>query len=356
MHLSPEELTGYRDHSLAPEEILRIGLHCEQCPECRQKLAADADGAGALRALLSEEPDEQELVLLAAGRLPEARAREIEEHAAGCPRCAETIAELRQMAPHPAEAPVIEMPKRRGLPAWAWAAAAAGVAAVGIGMYQRQQQPVLLASLHDGAALATLNDAGQLAGLSNLDAEERGWIAEAMRSGHLAVGATIDPGQSTVLRGEASGASFRLLTPVDRRLADDAPEFRWEALAGASAYEVTVFTADDTIVAQGESSGMSWRPAAPLPREVRLGWQVTARTGGQRVLAPAPPAPPVYFEVIAPDLAARIDRARGSHLQLAVLYARAGMAEEASAELAALSAENPGSTVITGWRGSLAVR
>ena len=74
---------------------------------------------------------------------------------------------------------------------------------------------------------------------------------------------------------------------------------------------------------------------------------------GETLVRSAPPDAPVSFEVIAADLANRMERARGSHLELAVLYARAGMREEADAELAALAAENPGSGVVAGWRASI---
>jgi len=360
MHLSNEEITCYRDHALSPEQILSVRSHCDVCAECRDKLASDPYHAVALRALLSFEPDEQELALFVAGRLPEERAREIEEHAAECPRCAEAVAELREFAAPMDQAskpPVIAMPDRkRTAPFWVGGMAAAVVAAGGIAVLLRPHRSASrppVASLRDGAVVATLSASGEIGGLPNLDPEERGWIGDVLRTGRLPLGPSISAPPPTVLRGSPADESFQLLSPVDRRVADDKPEFRWESLAGASSYQITVFTEEEKIVAQGVAASNEWRPSAPLPREIRLGWQVTARHGATHITAPAPPAASVFLEVISADAASRIERARRSHLELAVFYAREGLLDEAQAEVVALEADNPGSPLVKQLRQSL---
>src|SRR5579872_5113881 len=84
MHLTEEEIISYKDRRLSPDQVLRVRTHSDECSECRARLAGDSVDALVLRTLLSDEPDEQELVLFVAGRLPESRAREIKEHAANC--------------------------------------------------------------------------------------------------------------------------------------------------------------------------------------------------------------------------------------------------------------------------------
>jgi hypothetical protein len=371
MHLTNEDLTCYRKQTLPPEQLLRVRQHCDVCETCRKQVAANAEDFMLMRALFSVEPHEQELVLFAAGRLPEDRAREIEEHAAGCETCTEAIADLREfaakqspMVPAP-KAPVqpervVEMPvRKRPLPTWLGVAAAAIlVAVVGFGlMRRREESPQLVASLHDGAGVATLSASGQVGGLANLDVQERGWIGDALRTGRLPAGAPLLAGRTSVLRGASSNESFQLLGPVNRKVVEERPEFHWEPLAGSSSYEVTIFTEDEKIIAQDMAATTSWRPSAELPRSVRLGWQVTARRGSSRITAPAPPAPPAFIELIPAEAAARIERARGgSHLELAVLYAHEGMVAEAQAELALLESANPGSTLVRQLRESLAVR
>ncbi len=376
IHLTNEDLTCYRKRTLPPEQLLRVRQHCDVCETCRSKMAADAEDLMLVRALFSVEPDEQELVLFAAGRLPEDRAREVEEHAAGCEACTEAIADLREFAANQAQqapaqkspaprvpeppARVVEMPvRKRPLPVWLGVAAAALlVAVVGFGLLRRRvDAPQLVASLHDGAGLATLSASGEVGGLANLGVEERGWIGDALRTGRLPAGAPLPAGRATVLRGAPSNESFQLVGPVNRKVVDDRPEFHWERLARASSYEVTIFTEDEKIVAQDMAATTSWRPSAALPRGVRLGWQVTARRGSSRITAPAPPAPPAFIELIPAEAAARIERARGgSHLELAVLYAHEGMVDEAQAELALLESANPGSPLVRQLRESLAAR
>jgi hypothetical protein len=44
--------------------------------------------------------------------------------------------------------------------------------------------------------------------------------------------------------------------------------------------------------------GTSWTPSAPLSRDRTYIWQVTARTSGERVIVPMPPAPLARFHVM----------------------------------------------------------
>lgn len=162
-------------------------------------LSLDSSGAAVLRALLTDEPDEQELALFAAGRLPETRARAVEAHIRNCAECAEAVADLGRHRPTQQPDRIAEMPPR-----------------------------------------------------------------------------------------QINRAAWWGVLP---------PPFCWQS---------------------------------PASR------QVTARRGGTRILAPAPPAARVFFEILPAEAAARIERARAvatpSHLELAVLYAHEGMLAEAAGE------------------------
>jgi hypothetical protein len=172
---------------------------------------------------------------------------------------------------------------------------------------------------------------------------------------------TIEAEQRGTLRSEgpvSKTPELRVISPSGVRVLSDRPEFRWNALPGASSYEVTVFDTELNEVARsGPVHSESWTSSKPLPRGRVLVWQVAAVRHGERITAPAPPEGSPRFEIVAEELAGRIAQAEAarprSRLLLAVLYAQAGLQAEAGAELDALAAANPGSPVVDSLRASL---
>jgi len=94
----------------------------------------------------------------------------------------------------------------------------------------------------------------------------------------------------------------------------------------------------------------SWRPAKPLVNGSTYSWQVTAVLDGRPVVSPVLPLPPARFKILGRGRAVELEQARkayaNSHLALAALYARAGLRDEAEAELRALLRANPQSRVV----------
>jgi hypothetical protein len=88
---------------------------------------------------------------------------------------------------------------------------------------------------------------------------------------------------------------------------------------------------------------------------MRLFWQVTANRGGERMIAPAPPAPRASFEIVSDSVAERLHRIEG-HLPKAVAYAREGLKTEALHEMSQLIADNPDSDLVRKLRDSLLVK
>ena len=88
-----------------------------------------------------------------------------------------------------------------------------------------------------------------------------------------------------------------------------------------------------------------WAPERPLERGRTYAWQVAASAGGKEDVAPKPPAPPARFTVADASDAVRLERLPASHLVRGVLYANAGLLDDAERELAALSVQNPNSEV-----------
>ena len=78
-------------------------------------------------------------------------------------------------------------------------------------------------------------------------------------------------------------------------------------------------------------------------------WQVSASKDGQEVSSPAPPAPEAKFKVLEQTQADELARVRqqvaDSHLTLGLVYARAGLLDDAERELQALAEANRDSAV-----------
>jgi hypothetical protein len=190
----------------------------------------------------------------------------------------------------------------------------------------------LIAAITDGGGTIALTDAGALTGLSSVSPDEEDLIRTALRTGRLPAGPPLLPA--------ASADMPALFGPAGTRVASDRPQFRWRAMRDARTYRVTVFDDARQEVAHSADLGVTWwRPEKPLPRGLRLSWQVT----------PGPPEP-AQFEIVPAYAASRIEAARAirppSHLLLALLYAREGVRDEAATELTTLSAMNRNSPVV----------
>lgn len=149
------------------------------------------------------------------------------------------------------------------------------------------------------------------------------------------------------LRGGAGdGRPFPLLSPVGKVVETASPTFKWAPLAGASSYVVTV--ADEQlneVVKSGPLTTTEWRARTPLARGGVYSWQVTALKDGQAVTSPVMPAPQAKFVILDQARSEELRRVRAAapryHLGLGVLYARAGLLNEAEREFRALVKTNP---------------
>jgi hypothetical protein len=152
--------------------------------------------------------------------------------------------------------------------------------------------------------------------------------------------------EGAVLRGPAAAPELILSSPLATAVLDGRPTFRWSPLPGADSYRVTVFDRDFNPVADsGPLLQTEWEPERPLPAGAVYAWQVKARRGDAELTAPGPGSPQALFRVLATERSAEIERARargGSHLALGILYARAGLLDDAERELSAAVRESPG--------------
>jgi hypothetical protein len=203
--------------------------------------------------------------------------------------------------------------------------------------------------LNDGSRKVTLDKQGTLAGLERLPARVQQKIEAALQAGRLEqphVLIQLAGRPSTLLSESGDGLPFRLLGPIGQVVRNAQPTFRWRALAGAQSYKVIVTDTDLNEVATSPPlSTTEWRMPQPLRQGVIYSWQVTALKDGEAITSPVLPAPQAKFKVIdraSARVLRQVERAYpDSHLTLGVLYAEAGLLDEAEQQLRALVRTNP---------------
>ncbi|HEY4423726.1 MAG TPA: hypothetical protein VGN10_05935 [Pyrinomonadaceae bacterium] len=156
---------------------------------------------------------------------------------------------------------------------------------------------------------------------------------------------------SSSLMGGNEKQEFSVLTPAGVVLMSDRPAFRWSRLEGATGYVVEVYDSQfKRVITSPELTTVSWTATQALSRGQVYSWQVKAVKEGQEVTVPRPPAPQAKFRVVDQGSFSEISRAKraygSSHLTLALLYAKAGLVNEAEQELRLLQRANPQSEIV----------
>jgi len=215
--------------------------------------------------------------------------------------------------------------------------------------------------LMDGGRAVGLDARGGVHGLPDLPQAEGAMLVATLVGGELPLAAV--PGELKENGGpqratRQTAPEFAPVEPLGRVTLDDRPVFRWSVLAGARAYRVRVFDPGYQLIAESALlTETRWRPEKALARGQVYSWQVTGMRGEAEVPAPRPPASEARFAVLdrvrADRLTAALMRTPVSHLELAALYAEAGMSGECLPELDALQAENPGSVLVARLRSQM---
>jgi hypothetical protein len=212
----------------------------------------------------------------------------------------------------------------------------------------------LIAMLYDGASQVRLDAEGKLSGVEQLPPAYQEMVKRALSSQELERSpllAGLTPTES-VPRGsdEEVGSKFSLIEPVRTVTLSEHPTFRWMRLSGATGYLVEIYDEMFDPVASSPRLGQPrWKMAQTLKRGAIYYWQVKAIKDGKEMISPHSPAPQVKFRVLDEAKASELWRARqaygSSHLVLGLLYAEAGLLDEAEAEFRSLQKENPGSAI-----------
>jgi len=203
--------------------------------------------------------------------------------------------------------------------------------------------------LNDGNQKITVDKQGALAGLERLPSPTQQRIRAALQTGRLEQSsalAQVAGASSTLLGKSENGLPFRLIAPLGQVVRSEQPTFRWQALSGAQSYTLIVTDADLNEVATSPPLHTTeWRISKPLNEGRIYSWQVTALKDGVKVTSPVLPAPQAKFKVIDRATSETIRQAQtaypDSHLTLGVLYAEAGLLEEAEQEFQVLVRNNP---------------
>lgn len=355
-HIEERQVAAYWSGALDPQELLHLDEHIEACAACRSLLSDR--GPNPIAAIPLDDSAHlsfEDLSGWAAGSLEHSRRLQLEAHLANCQSCQAELDDLRAFHR--------ELLSRRRASQW-WKAAAIAAALLlsvwGIGKLSRPPAPALAAAVQDNGRTIGVDASGNLVGFAG-QPESAAQIKTLMQTGHLPV-APLPDGvrtQATTFLGPGKAAqAFVPTAPQARIVIEDRPAFTWTPLDGAAWYRVQVM--DDQfqpLADSGELQATSWQPATPLPREKVLIWQVSAERNGQLVRTPQPPLAEARFYIaskaVADRIAAVLARQPISHMELATLYAAAGLREEAEQELRALASANPGSPLVQRWIDSI---
>ncbi len=150
---------------------------------------------------------------------------------------------------------------------------------------------------------------------------------------------------SIMLRGDDSKSeSFSVTSPFRTVISSDRPTFRWTALSGASSYVVSVYDAKLNLInTSGPIVETQWLMPSHLERGVIYTWVVTALKDGNEVLAPTLPARAEFKIIDRSEWASIGGKIKSLHSGVArgVIYAKAGLLDEAEQELKTYIARHP---------------
>jgi len=295
-HLTGADLDRVRRGAASAEEAAAVGRHVRECAEC-QALAdehlAIAESAAAFEAAFSMEESEGEVRSMPRRRVV---------LWAGAAAAAAVIAFLfvipRPREPRPAPAPIVRV------------APPAVVPSATVVPHSQPRRPEWDALLEETRATGRLPFPADIRELATPD----------------------------MFRGEPSAAAVSAMWPVATAIDEERPELRWPDVDGAR-FVVVLTSGGNELARSGSLTTSLWRVPIALRRGQLVRWQVRAERGETTLILPAPPAPPAIFRLISDEehqeIASAKAEAPDDHLLIGLLYARAGVIEEARNELGA---------------------
>ena len=213
----------------------------------------------------------------------------------------------------------------------------------------------IIAQLNDGQGQVALDQKGNLIGVEHLPLAYQQMVKRALANQPLEKSPLLAglnrPKSALMAGGDDQEAKFSVIEPIGKVLLSDRPTFRWSRLDGATSYVVEVYNERFNLVfASPRLTENLWRSLQPLKRGGVYLWQVKAIKDGQEFISPRPPAPQGKFRILDEARANELKEAQrnyaSSHLLLGILYARAGLLNEAEQEWRTLQKNNPDSAIV----------
>ena len=365
-HLTYEQMAAMADNRLDDIDREVIGSHLELCPRCETELNDLREVSSAMEVAPAEQPG-----------LPTPRAASLQERLISLwrrPAFRIPAPAFAALAAITLAALLIQIPlwrERAGLRARVAQLeqgnqALKGQASAVEGMQNEvaamrdendrlrraaESRAEVLVALNDGGGRVTLDTDGNLLGVRAGPRDAQA-IKNALQNGRVPLPPSLRElrgGQRGTLMGDA-GPGFKLLGPVGVVIESDQPNLRWSALEGAASYSVTVYDSSLTeVAASGPLTTSRWSVPAALARGRTYVWQVRAIKDGREVVAPAAAGSRVKFKVLEQAKVEEVERARRSHakshLVMGLVYAEAGLLDEAAREFEALLRDNPQSPI-----------
>ncbi len=211
----------------------------------------------------------------------------------------------------------------------------------------------VVAQLNDGEGQLTLDQEGKLSGADNLPPAYHGMLKEALTNQRIErspLMTGLARPASSLMSGDKEGNKFSVIEPIGKVVLADRVTFRWSPLNGAAGYIVEVYDRKFNLVTTSvQLTANSWTTPQSLRRGGIYSWQVKAVKDGEEFKSPRPPAPQAKFRILDQAKANELAQARrayaSSHVVLGLLYAQAGLVDEAEQEFRALQKANPDSEI-----------
>jgi len=173
----------------------------------------------------------------------------------------------------------------------------------------------------------------------------------------------LDTTPAIAVRGNrASIQSFTIVRPFATLINNDRPTFSWTVLSGATSYTVSVYDADLHLIrTSAPLEETHWSMPDRLEAGIVYTWTVTALKDGQEIIAPASPARAEFKILGKPELRKlnRMVSRTTSHAARGVLYAEAGLLDEAEKEFQTHLNLRPADArakqllvIVRAWRGA----
>jgi len=221
--------------------------------------------------------------------------------------------------------------------------------------------PLPVVTINDSQGPVTLRSDHSVTGLDQISPGTRKEVAEVLLTQKLKMPSVFKylRDEDGTLRGrEKSKETFRLLAPKTQVLIENRPLFRWEALTGASTYQVSILNSNGHEVGKSHllsGTTAQWRPAKSLTRGQVYSWVVVAKIGDMEVASPSASSREIRFAILSTRHLQELNqlRADGSYLALGVFYSKAGLIKEAEREFQRLRGKNPDSPIPTKFLVSL---